>query len=166
MTQLSFAVANDMVVGIAYKLRLEDGDVVDDAPDSEPFEFIQGHGDVIRGLEEALYGLKIGDEKEVRVTPADGYGVPDPEAFVVVPLQSFPVDLELSEGMVLAMRDKDTDQSVEAYVTELREDGVLMDLNHPLAGETLFFDVEIISLRTASPAELAHGHVHSTAHSH
>jgi len=133
MTQLSFAVANDMVVGIAYKLRLEDGDVIDDAPDSEPFEFIQGHGDVIRGLEEALYGLKIGDEKEIRVTPADGYGVPDPESFVVVPLQSFPVDLELSEGMVLAMRDKDTDKSVEAYVTELREDGVLMDLNHSIA---------------------------------
>jgi FKBP-type peptidyl-prolyl cis-trans isomerase SlyD len=166
MTTLSFAVANDMVVGIAYELRLEDGDIVDDAPDDEPFEFIQGHGDVIRGLEEALYGLKIGDTKKVRVTAADGYGVPDPEAFVLVPLNSFPEDLELSEGMVLAMRDKDTDQSVEAFVTELKEDGVLMDLNHPLAGETLFFDVEIVSLRPASPAELAHGHVHSSTHSH
>jgi len=166
MTTLSFAVANDMVVGIAYELRLEDGDIVDDAPDDEPIEFIQGHGDVIRGLEEALYGLKIGDTKKVRVTAADGYGVPDPEAFVLVPLNSFPEDLELSEGMVLAMRDKDTDQSVEAFVTELKEDGVLMDLNHPLAGETLFFDVEIISLRPASPAELAHGHVHSSTHSH
>ena len=75
-------------------------------------------------------------------------------------------NMELNEGMTLAMRDKDTDQSVEAYVTELREDGVLMDLNHPLAGETLFFDVEIISLRPAAPAELAHGHVHSSTHNH
>jgi FKBP-type peptidyl-prolyl cis-trans isomerase SlyD len=166
MTKLSFAVANDMIVGIAYELRLEDGDVVDDAPKDEPFEFIQGHGDVIRGLEEALFGLKIGDLKKVRVSPADGYGVPDPEAFALVPLQSFPTDLEMSEGMVLAMRDKDTDQSVEAFVTEIRDDGVLMDLNHPLAGETLFFDVEIVSLRPASPAELAHGHVHASTHSH
>lgn len=166
MTKLSFAVANDMVVGIAYELRLDDGDVVDDAPESEPFEFIQGHGDAIRGLEEALFGLKIGDTKKVRVTPADGYGVADPEAFVLVPLSSFPEELELSEGMVLAMRDKDTDQSVEAFVTEIRDDGVLMDLNHPLAGETLFFSVEIISLRPASPAELAHGHVHSPKHNH
>ena len=166
MTTLSFAVANDMVVSIAYELRLEDGDVIDDAPEDDPFEFIQGHGDIIRGLEEALYGLRVGDSKEVRVSPADGYGVPDPEAFVLVPLQSFPVDMELREGMVLAMRDKDTDQSVEAHVTEIREDGVLMDLNHPLAGETLIFNVEIISLRPASPAELAHGHVHSRAHSH
>ncbi|MGB3714636.1 MAG: peptidylprolyl isomerase [Candidatus Promineifilaceae bacterium] len=166
MTQLSFAVANDMVVGIAYELRLDDGDVVDDAPDNEPFEFIQGHGDVIRGLEEALYGLKVGDVKKVRVTPTDGYGVPDPEAFALVPLSSFPGELELSEGMVLAMRDKDTDQSVEAFVTEVRDDGVLMDLNHPLAGETLFYDVEVVSLRPASPAELAHGHVHSAGHSH
>ena len=166
MTQLSFAVANDMVVGIAYELRLDDGDVVDDAPDNEPFEFIQGHGDVIRGLEEALYGLKVGDVKKIRVSPADGYGVPDPEAFSLVPLSSFPDELELSEGMILAMRDKDTDQSVEAFVTEIREDGVLMDLNHPLAGETLFFNVEIVSLRPASPGELAHGHVHSAGHSH
>jgi FKBP-type peptidyl-prolyl cis-trans isomerase SlyD len=166
MTQLSFAVANDMVVGMAYELRLDDGDVIDDAQDNEPFEFIQGHGDVIRGLEEALFGLKVGDVKKVRVLPADGYGVPDPEAFVLVPLSSFPDELELGEGMVLAMRDKDTDQSVEAFVTELREDGVLMDLNHPLAGETLFFDVEIVSLRPASPAELAHGHVHTSGQSH
>ncbi len=165
MTQLSFAVANDMVVGIAYELRLDDGDVIDDATDNEPFEFIQGHGDVIRGLEEALYGLKIGDVKKVRVTPVDGYGVPDPEAFVLVPLSSFPDELELSEGMVLAMREKDTDQSVEARVTELKDDGVLMDLNHPLAGETLFYNVEVVSLRPASPAELAHGHVHSAGHS-
>ncbi len=166
MTKLSFAVANDMVVGIAYELRLEDGDVVDDAQKDEPFEFIQGHGDVIRGLEEALFGLKVGDVKKVRISPTDGYGVPDPEAMVLVPSGSFPSDLELSEGMVLAMRDKDTDQSVEAFVTEIREDGVLMDLNHPLAGETLFYSVEIISLRPASPAELAHGHVHSPTHSH
>ncbi|MFN2189429.1 MAG: peptidylprolyl isomerase [Candidatus Promineifilaceae bacterium] len=164
MTKLSFAVANDMVVGIAYKLRLEDGDVIDDAPESEPFEFIQGHGNIIRGLEEALYGLKVGDEREIRVSPADGYGAPDPEAFVIVPLQSFPVDMELTEGMTLSMRDKDSDEVVEAYVTEIRDEGVLMDLNHPLAGETLFFDVEVVSLRPASPSELAHGHVHSSHH--
>jgi FKBP-type peptidyl-prolyl cis-trans isomerase SlyD len=166
MTQLSFAVANDMVVGIAYELHLEDGEVIDEALNNEPFEFIQGHGNVIRGLEDALYGLKVGDAKKIKVSPADGYGMPDPEAFVLVPLSSFPEDLELSEGMVLAMRDKDTDQSVEAYVTEIRDDGVYMDLNHPLAGEILLFSVEIISLRPASPSELAHGHVHSSGQSH
>lgn len=166
MTQLTFAVANDMVVGIVYELRLEDGQVFDEAPDSDPFEFIQGHGNVIRGLEEALYGLKVGDFKKVKVSPTDGYGMPDPEAFVVVPLGTFPDELDLSEGMLLAMRDKDTDQSVEAYVTEIRDDGVLMDLNHPLAGEILYYNVEVVSLRSASPSELAHGHVHALGHSH
>jgi FKBP-type peptidyl-prolyl cis-trans isomerase SlyD len=166
MTQISFAVANDMVVGIAYELLLDDGEVVDEASNSEPFEFIQGHGNVIRGLENALYGLKVGDAKKVKISPADGYGLPDPEAFVLVPLSSFPDDLELSEGMILAMREKDTDQSVEAYVSEIRDDGVYMDLNHPLAGETLFFSVEIVSLRPASPSELAHGHAHASGQSH
>jgi len=166
MTKISFAVANDMVVGIAYELRLEDGEVVDDAPAGEPFEFIQGHGDVIRGLEEALYGLRVGDTKKIRVSPADGYGVPDPEAFVLVPLKSFPVDMELNEGMVLAMREKDTDQSVEAFVTEIRDDGVLMDLNHPLAGETLLFEVKIADLRPATSEELTHGHAHGEGHEH
>lgn len=166
MKQLNFAVANDMVVGISYELRLEDGEVVDQATDSEPFEFIQGHGNIIKGLEEALYGLKIGDVLDVTIPAADGYGLPDPDAFVLVPYSSFPDDLELNEGMVLAMRDRDTNQGVEAYVAEMREDGVLMDLNHPLAGETLMFNVEIVSLRPASPGELAHGHVHGSGHSH
>ena len=158
------AVADDMVVGLDYTLRLEDGEVVDSSEGGEPLEYLQGHGQIIPGLEKELYGLTVGDEKKVVVPPGEGYGEQDPDAFEKVDLDVFPPDMDLEPGMSLHMRDGDG-EVMEACVVEVQPDGVLLDFNHPLAGETLFFQVKIAALRHATQEELAHGHVHGD-HSH
>jgi FKBP-type peptidyl-prolyl cis-trans isomerase SlyD len=110
--------------------------------------------------------LAIGEAKDVVVAPAEGYGDVDPEEFVLVPHDAFPDDMGLSEGVQLSLRDPDIDETVEGIVTEIRDDGVLVNLNHPLAGETLYFNVEIVSLREATASEMSHGHVHHPGHDH
>jgi FKBP-type peptidyl-prolyl cis-trans isomerase SlyD len=103
--------------------------------------------------------MAIGDEKSVEVAPEDGYGEADPNAYQMVSSDMFPADLKLAEGMGLRLRDENG-SSVEAYVADIGPEGILLDFNHPLAGETLFFQVKIANLRPGTSEELAHGHVH------
>ena len=165
MTDTKLTVANDMVVSLDYTLRLDDGEVIDSSEGRAPLEFVQGRGQIIPGLEEELYGMAAGDEKEVEVAPAKGYGERDPEALQLVPHDVFPPDMTLEPGMGLRMRDG-SGQAFETYVAEVRPDGVLLDFNHPLAGETLYFHVKIAALRSATSEELAHGHPHSAEAGH
>ncbi len=165
MQDTSLAVADGVVVSLDYTLRLSDGQVIDTSAGSEALEFLQGSGEIIPGLEQALYGMKVGDEKEVEISPAEGYGDRDPNAVQAVPPEMFPDDLELSEGMGLQLRDQAGNLMV-AYVAAIRPDAVLLDFNHPLAGETLYFQVKIAGLREATSEEMAHGHAHSAGHHH
>ncbi len=158
-------VADNVVVSIAYQLTLDDGDVLDSASASEPLIYLQGAGNIIPGLETELSGLNVGDSKQVTVAPGKAYGEVDPNEFQLVPRTLFPENLELEVGMGLRLVDQSTGQPLEAYVSELHEDKVLLDFNHPLAGETLTFDVEIVALRQATDEEIAHGHAH-TGHQH
>lgn len=160
MTDTMLKVADGIVVSLDYTLRLDDGQVIDSSDGRESLQFLQGQGQIIPGLEQALYGMEVGEEKDVEVMPEDGYGETDPEAYQMVPHDLFPTDMELSEGMGLRMRDE-AGQPLEAYVAEVNPDGVLLDFNHPLAGETLFFHVKIADLRRGTSEELAHGHVHN-----
>jgi FKBP-type peptidyl-prolyl cis-trans isomerase SlyD len=159
-------VEKNKVVSLHYMLRDEDGDVIDTSAGRDPMQFIQGAGQIVPGLEESLYGMRVGDEKQVTVGPENGYGEVDPDAFQVVPRDRFPDDIELEEGMGLRMRDSDTGEVMVAYVAEVRPSGVLLDLNHPLAGETLDFQVRIEDVRPATEEELAHGHVHDGKDGH
>jgi FKBP-type peptidyl-prolyl cis-trans isomerase SlyD len=156
MTETKLIVADGVVVSLDYTLRLDDGEIIDTSADRQPLEFLQGQGQIIPGLEQALYGMAVGDEKDVAVTPADGYGVRDPDAVQVIPGDAFPPDMTLEPGMGLRMRGK-SGQTVRAFVAEVRPDGVLLDFNHPLAGETLHFHVKISALRPATSADLAPG---------
>jgi FKBP-type peptidyl-prolyl cis-trans isomerase SlyD len=160
MPDKTLRVADDMVVSLHYTLRLDDGEVIDSSSSQEPLAYLQGHGQIISGLEQELYGLVVGDVKNVIVAPSDGYGEVDQEAFQLVSHDLFPDDMSLEEGMGLRMRDVNTGQPVEATITEIRQDGVMLDLNHPLAGETLHFRVKIEALRQATKEELSHGHAH------
>lgn len=160
MTDTKLTVADGMVVSLDYTLRLDDGEVIDSSDGHETLQFLQGQGQIIPGLEQALYGMTVGEEKDVEVAPADAYGETDPDAYQMVPNDTFPADIELSEGMGLRMRDEEGDP-VEAYVADIRPEGVLLDFNHPLAGKTLFFQVKIAGLRPGTREELAHGHVHN-----
>ena len=95
----STTVEDDVVVSLDYTLRLDDGQVVDTSDDAEPLEFLQGRGQIIPGLEKNLYGMHVGEQKEVVVPPDDGYGEFDPEAFQQIPMDAFPADIELEPGM-------------------------------------------------------------------
>ena len=158
-------VAENVVVSIAYELKLDDGEVIDAAQSSEPLTYLHGAKNIIPGLERELSGLSVGETRTVEVAPGDAYGEVDPDEFQLVPRSMFPETLELEEGMGLRLVDQSTGQPVEAYVAEVHPDTVLLDFNHPLAGETLFFDIKVVGLRDASSEEIAHGHVHD-GHQH
>ncbi len=158
-------VQDGMVVSLDYSLRLDDGAVIDSSAAGEPLEFLQGAGQIITGLEQALYGMRVGDEKQVTVQPADGYGEMDPQGVQFFPAASFPQDMALEVGMALQAQDQ-SGHAYTVYVSAVQEDGVLLDFNHPLAGETLHFQARIASLRPATEEELAHGHAHAHGHSH
>lgn len=160
MANKPLTVSDDMVVSLDYTLRLDDGEVIDTSAGEEPLEFLQGRGQIIRGLEQALYGMTVGEQKDVVIEPAEAYGEFDEDAFQVVSREIFPDNLELKEGMGLRLLDKGSGEPVEAFVAGLRPDSVMLDFNHPLAGETLFFHVEIADLRQATSEEMDHGHVH------
>lgn len=153
-------VDDGVVVHMDYTLRLEDGKEVDSSTPGSPLVFLQGAGQIIPGLESALYGMRVGDVKQVTVEPIEGYGELSADEFQLFPRATFPPEMELKEGLRLRMRDVDSGQLFDVTVDELREDGVMLDFNHPLAGETLFFDVKIADLRAASTEELEHGHAH------
>jgi FKBP-type peptidyl-prolyl cis-trans isomerase SlyD len=159
-------VADDMAVGISYELRLDDDRLLDQAPEDDPLFYLHGRGNIIGGLEDALTGMKVGAETDVVLAPADGYGELDEDAFRLVSYDSFPADMEVAEGLEVELDDPDEEGHFYAVVSELREDGVLMDLNHPLAGQALHFHVKVVAVRPATATELQHGHVHSPGHAH
>ena len=153
------AVAENLVVTMDYKLFV-DGELYDSSEEEGPIAFLQGQGNIIPGLEKELYGLEIGTSKKVRVKAEDGYGQPDPEAVMSVPLSDIPEEIPVEVGVELELRDED-DEIIGATITEVGEDFVLLDFNHPLAGKTLDFEVIIRDLRAPSSEELDHGHAHS-----
>jgi FKBP-type peptidyl-prolyl cis-trans isomerase SlyD len=153
-------VEHGVIVRLEYTLQIED-EMVESTDEEGPIEFLQGYGEIIPGLEAALYGMQVGQEKDVTVDPEDGYGEYDGEAFEEVPLEIFPEDMDLSLGMPVELYDEDADETVDGFIAEIRTDTVMVDLNHPLAGETLNFHVKVVGLRPATPEELAHGHAHS-----
>jgi FKBP-type peptidyl-prolyl cis-trans isomerase SlyD len=153
-------VKEEVVVSMAYELTV-DGEMIDSSNDieGEAIAFIQGLGQIIPGLEKALYGMKVGESKEVKVPAKEAYGEVDNEAFIWVPRDDFPDSIPLEVGTVFEMREQDGD-TLLARISELGEEQVRVDLNHPLAGKTLQFKVQIMELRAATKEELEHGHVH------
>ena len=158
MSENPAEVAENVVVSMEYTLTVE-GEVVDSSKENGPIEFLQGHGNIIPGLESELAGMKAGDSKEVTVDPANGYGELDDEAFQEVARSEFPDEIKPELGMELQMRQGE--QIIEATVVEIGDEIVKLDFNHPLAGKTLNFSVKIADLRTATQEEMDHGHVHS-----
>lgn len=148
------------VVTLGYTLRLANGEVVDYSEADDPLEYLHGAENIIPGLERSLLGLKVGDKKKVEVAPVDGYGEYDPEELETVPRNELPKGTPpLELGMMLLLTDEDGNFA-EAYVREIGPKTVTLDFNHPLAGQNLFFDVEIIGIREATEEEIEHGHVH------
>lgn len=151
-------VQDNFVVTLDYTLIVED-EVLESTNDGEPIEFIQGIGQIIPGLEEALYDMKVGDEKTVVIEPEGAYGDYDPDSLEVAKKEEFSEEIPLDVGTFLDLRD-DQDEILSAQIIEADEDTVTLDFNHPLAGKTLTFEITVSALRPATAEELEHGHVH------
>jgi FKBP-type peptidyl-prolyl cis-trans isomerase SlyD len=154
----TLVVADDLVVSLAYKLTVEN-EVVDASEEGEPLEFLQGHGEIIPGLEKQLYGLAIGDAKQVDVGAAEAYGPIDPEALMDVPREQFPTEIPLEIGTVLQVKDSDGEVH-NARISKVDAKSIQLDFNHPLAGKDLSFAITVVDLRQATEEELEHGHSH------
>jgi len=157
-------ITQDQVVSIHYTLRDETGEVIDSSAAGEPLSYLHGHGNLIPGLERELTGRSTGDRLEVRIAPADGYGDYDQQLVQRVPRRALKGIAVVQVGMRLQTQ---TPQGTRAVtVTRLSGDMVTLDGNHPLAGQTLFFEVEVAGVRAATAEELAHGHVHGPGGHH
>lgn len=151
-------VADDVVVSIDYNLTV-DGEVIDSTEGDEPLQFLQGHQNIIPGLERALMGMKVGESKLVVVAPAEAYGDVDAENIIEVPRNEFPEGIPLEAGTELEVKNADG-EVLSATIAEVTGKAVKLDFNHPLAGKQLTFNVTVVDLRSATEEELQHGHVH------
>ncbi len=152
------------VISMHYTLHV-DGRVVDTSEGGEPLQFIQGMGHIIPGLEHELYDMEVGQSKNVTVQPKDGYGETDETAFMEVPREAFPTNVPLERGTELELRDQ-SGHPVYARIDQVSDKHIRLDMNHPLAGKELHFDVQIAGVRPATDEEVSHGHVHTDGHKH
>lgn len=151
-------ISANKVVSIDYTLTDDSGAVIDTSEGRGPLAYLQGHGNIIPGLESALEGKSAGDALQVSVAPADGYGERDDTLSQEVPRQMFENADEIQVGMQFQTASEHGMHIVT--VTAIDTDNVTVDANHPLAGQTLNFDVKVVEVRDASEEELEHGHVH------
>jgi FKBP-type peptidyl-prolyl cis-trans isomerase SlyD len=152
-------VQDGAVVSLAYTLKLANGEVIDYSEVDDPLEYLHGAENIIPGLERELTGLHVGDARDAEVQPADAYGDYDPDEVEVVERAMLPKDMPLQLGTVLAIQDDEGNLS-EAVVRAISAKDVTLDFNHPLAGQKLYFSVQVLAVREASEEELAHGHPH------
>lgn len=151
-------IQHNSVVEMHYTLKDDEGEIIDSSEGEAPLVFLQGHGNIIHGLERALGGLKVGDTKDVVVEPGEGYGEYDDDLVQEVPRSAFEGIGDLEVGMKF---HADTDDGlIPVTVVEIADDVITIDGNHELAGERLHFSVRVESIREATAEEIAHGHIH------
>ncbi len=141
----ALAVSEGKTVRVQYTLKV-DGKVVDSSNGREPLQFKTGKHEMIPGFEKAVMGMKVGEKKSFKVSPEEGYGPVNPKALQDVPKSKLPPDMTPKAGMTLVAQDKDG-KRIPVKIVEVKKDLVVMDFNHPLAGKTLNFDVEIVEIK-------------------
>jgi FKBP-type peptidyl-prolyl cis-trans isomerase SlyD len=151
----SMEVAPGTVVALHYTLYDESREVLDASKD-DPIHYLHGAQNIVSGLENGLVGHRAGERVQVTVPPENGYGQRHEGGQHKLPRENFPGDVELQPGMPLGAEGPDG-QRLTVWVVAIEPDGVTLDLNHPLAGKTLMFDVAIESVREATSEELAAG---------
>lgn len=148
------------IVSFHYALTGENGEAIENSRDNgQPIETLLGHGAIIPGLEKALIGHAAGDRVQATVAPAEAYGERREGNIQRVPKKYFKDGARLRPGMTTALTMKEGGQRT-VVVAKVGSSVIDVDLNHPLAGRTLQFDVEIVAVRAADADEIAHGHVH------
>ncbi len=153
---MSQTVQKDLVVAFNYTLRNDAGAVLD-ASEGNPMPYLHGYSNIVPGLENALEGKVVGDALQVAVPPALGYGDKNPQGLQQIPREAFG-DMEIAAGMDMATEVEG--QIVPFWIQEVGDELVKVDFNHPLSGQTLHYEVEIVAIREANDSEKEHGHPH------
>lgn len=151
-------ITQDAVVGLNYTVSNSEGVEIDTTDGTDPLFFMYGHGQLIPGLEKSLEGMQAGDKKAVTVVADNAYGQRHEELVQAVPKNMFE-GMDPQVGMQFRATTDQGEQSV--IIIDVNDDHVIVDGNHPLAGMDLSFDVEVVSVRSATADELEHGHVHT-----
>jgi FKBP-type peptidyl-prolyl cis-trans isomerase SlyD len=154
------------VISLNFVLKNEQGEVLDSSEKGHPLEYLHGAHDIIPGLEKALEGRKLGDRLTVVVPPAEAYGEYEVSLVDEVSRDQFPGVEEIEPGMQFQTQmDDGAPMIINVTAVDEENDTIIVDGNHPLAGVTLVFEVEIIGIRVACQDEIDHGHVHEAGHS-
>lgn len=158
MTDMSMKIDNDKVVTFHYALRDSEGSFSESSEGGQPVTYLHGHDNIVPGLEKELTGRAGGDKLSVTVAPEEAYGVRDPNGVQRVPIKHLASHGKLAPGQLVAVN---TNVGIrQARVLKVGRFNVDLDWNHPLAGKTLIFDVEVVAVRDATAEELEHGHAH------
>lgn len=156
---MSLLIGENSVVSLHYKLTDDAGNVLDSSEGAEPLAYLHGAGNILPGLEKALAGKGEGDALHVRIEPAEGYGEINPEGIKTIERSAFGGVDSVEVGMAFEAKAPDgTTQRI--VVKKVEGEHVTIDLNHPLAGVTLNFDIRIMGVREATEEERTHGHAH------
>lgn len=157
-------ISENAAVLFHYTLTDKEGTQLDSSKGKEPLAYLHGHKNIIPGLEQAMEGKQAGDAMVVTIAPADGYGEIEEQKIQEVPRKTFQAD-DINVGMRFVAQTPDGPLTV--VVTDVTDETVTVDANHPLAGKELTFDVQIDTVREATEEELTHGHVHGAGdHQH
>ena len=138
-------VKNGDVVKVHYTGKVQDGEQFDSSVGKEPLEFTVGAGQMIKGFDTGVVGMKVGDKKVVVISAEEGYGERSEEAMIEFPKENVPAEMNLEVGLSLTLQDQEG-RPFPVTVTEIREDAVVLDANHFLAGKTLVFDIEMVEV--------------------
>lgn len=157
-------IEKDKVVSIDYTLTNDNGEVLDSSSGREPLAYLHGNGGLIPGLEKELEGKVKGDKLVAIIAPDQAYGVRSDEMVQEIPLDNFQDKNEVQVGAQFQVQNGEHVHI--ATVTAIGETSATIDMNHPLADETLHFDVEVMEVREATKEELEHGHVHGAGGHH
>ncbi len=133
------------VVKVHYTGKLATGEQFDSSEGRDPLEFKVGAGQMIKGFDAALPGMLKGDKKTINITPAEGYGERSEEAIIEFPKENVPEDMKLEPGMGLTLSNQQG-QPVPVVVVDVKEDVIILDANHFLAGQELVFDIELVEI--------------------
>jgi FKBP-type peptidyl-prolyl cis-trans isomerase SlyD len=155
-------IAEKKAVTIKYTLRDEEGAVLDSTDGRDPMTYLHGAGNLVPGVEEALEGKSPGDEIKVIVPPEKGYGLREEDNVRNVPVRKLPGKIKPGSAVQLNTNHG----TIVAVVKAIQGDYATVDLNHPLAGKTLRFELEVVDVRDATEEELSHGHVHGPGGHH
>lgn len=157
-------IEKNQVVLFHYSVSDEQGNVVETSRDGEPNAYLHGHGGIIKGLEEALEGRDAGETFSVTVPPEKGYGPRKPDAVQRVPIKHLRGARRWKPGMIAQVQTEQGPRHV--VIAKVGHKFADVDTNHPMAGRTLTFDIEVIEVRDAEPEEISHGHVHGPGGHH